>query len=177
MAFMSTINIIGSGFTAQQLRLDVISENITNINTTRVADGEGPYRRKVTVFQAEEGRTTFRDALAAAMGKTPVSNLGNSRTGGVRVVEIGDRSVKPQLVEQLAASERMSRKRDVHLDGRLSQRLAVEVFAAASACDEGPVILGAVDELEVDDRIGNLVDDQLVRCVVFIESLDEREIG
>ena len=88
MAFLSTINIIGSGFTAQQLRLDVISENVTNINTTRVADGEGPYRRKVTVFQAEDGRTTFRDALAAAMGREPVSNRRSA--GGVRVVEIGE---------------------------------------------------------------------------------------
>ena len=86
MAFLSTVNIIGSGFTAQQLRLDVISENVTNINTTRVADGEGPYRRKVTVFQAEQGRTSFR----AAMGKAPVSNLRASNTGGVRVVEIGE---------------------------------------------------------------------------------------
>ena len=85
MAFLSTVNIIGSGFTAQQLRLDVISENVTNINTTRVADGEGPYRRKVTVFQAEQGRTSFRDAMAAAMGKAPVSNLRASNTGGVQI--------------------------------------------------------------------------------------------
>ena len=41
MAFLSSINIIGSGITAQHLRLDVISENITNINTTRTQDGEG----------------------------------------------------------------------------------------------------------------------------------------
>ena len=33
MSFLSTINIIGSGITAQHLRLDVISENVTNINT------------------------------------------------------------------------------------------------------------------------------------------------
>ena len=65
MAFLSTIDIIGSGFTAQQLRLDVISENVTNMNTTRTADGEtGAYRRKVVVFQAEEGRNSFREVLA-----------------------------------------------------------------------------------------------------------------
>ena len=32
------------------LRLDVISENITNINTTRT-EGGGPYRRKVVVLE------------------------------------------------------------------------------------------------------------------------------
>ena len=35
MAFLSSMNIVGSGLTAQQLRLDVISENITNQNTSR----------------------------------------------------------------------------------------------------------------------------------------------
>ena len=41
MAFLSSLNIVGSGLTAQQLRLDVISENITNQNTTRTENG-GP---------------------------------------------------------------------------------------------------------------------------------------
>lgn len=42
MAFLSSINIIGSGLTAQQLRLDVVSENITNSTTTRTEnDGRG----------------------------------------------------------------------------------------------------------------------------------------
>ncbi len=52
MAFLGTINIVGSGLTAQQLRLDVISENITNMSTTRTENGEGPYRRKMVVFEA-----------------------------------------------------------------------------------------------------------------------------
>ena len=49
MAFVSSIDVIGSGFTAQQQRLDIISENIVNMNTTRTENGEGPYRRKVVV--------------------------------------------------------------------------------------------------------------------------------
>ena len=88
MAFLSTIDIVGSGITAQHLRLDVISENVTNINTTRTEDGEGgAYRRKVVVFQAEEGRNSFRDVMARAMNGR-ISNLRGTRTAGVRVVEI-----------------------------------------------------------------------------------------
>ena len=88
MAFLSSIDIIGSGFTAQHLRMDVISENVTNMNTTRTADGEtGAYRRKVVVFQAEEGRNSFREALAAARNGQ-VSNRSGIRTAGVRVVGI-----------------------------------------------------------------------------------------
>lgn len=39
MAFMTAMNIVGSGLTAEQLRLDVISENVTNMNTTRTEAG------------------------------------------------------------------------------------------------------------------------------------------
>ena len=88
MAFLSTIDIIGSGLTAQHLRLDVISENVTNIQTTRTEEG-GPYRRKVVVFQAMEGRDSFRDVMARALSGT-VSNRGQENTGGVRVVEIAE---------------------------------------------------------------------------------------
>ena len=92
MSFLSTINIIGSGITAQHLRLDVISENITNINTTRTGDG-GPYRRKVVVFEAQSGsRNAFRQAMAEAQFRLNgmVSNAGYETTGGVRVVNIGE---------------------------------------------------------------------------------------
>ena len=63
MAFLTSMDIAGSGLTAQQLRLDVISENITNMNTTRT-EGGGAYRRKMVVFQAQDGRDSFRHALA-----------------------------------------------------------------------------------------------------------------
>ena len=87
MAFLGSMNIVGSGLTAQQLRLDVISENITNLNTTRTEEGDGPYRRKIVVFEAESGRNDFRMAMASAMG---ASNRGSARAGGVKVVEIAE---------------------------------------------------------------------------------------
>lgn len=89
MSFLSTINIIGSGITAQHLRLDVISENVTNINTTRTEDG-GPYRRKLVVFQAQNAtRDAFRVAMSRARNGR-VSNAGFENSGGVRVVEIAE---------------------------------------------------------------------------------------
>ncbi|MEI3349119.1 MAG: flagellar basal body protein [Dysosmobacter sp.] len=59
MAFLSSLNIVGSGLTAQQLRLDVISENITNQNTTRGAKNGGSYRRKMVVLESEGGAIPF----------------------------------------------------------------------------------------------------------------------
>ena len=87
MGFLSTINIVGSGLTAQQLRLDIVAENVTNSTTTRVENGEGPYRRKVVVFEAETGKDGFRAAMAqAAYGLAPAS--GKTTAGGVRVTNI-----------------------------------------------------------------------------------------
>lgn len=85
MAFASIMNIVGSGLTAEQLRLDVISENITNMNTTRTAGGGGAYRRKVVRFESETSRDGFRRALAAAQTS---SNRGFEKAGGVRVTDI-----------------------------------------------------------------------------------------
>ena len=82
MAFLSSMNVVGSGLTAQQLRLDVVSENITNRTTTRT-EGGGAYRRKMVVFEAEGERSPFQAALDRALGR------GASGTaGGVRVTEI-----------------------------------------------------------------------------------------
>ncbi len=86
MAFLSSMNIVASGMTAQQLRLDVISENITNSNTTRT-EGGGAYRRKMVVFEAETGRDEFRKVMAkAANGMVPNEGYGNA--GGVKVTAI-----------------------------------------------------------------------------------------
>ena len=88
MAFFSSMNIVGSGMTAQQARLDVISENITNMNTTRT-EGGGAYRRKLTVMQAESDKNGFRAAMSRAARKgRVVSNRGYEQAGGVKIVEI-----------------------------------------------------------------------------------------
>ncbi|MCI9157442.1 flagellar basal body rod protein FlgC [bacterium 1xD42-67] len=89
MAFVSAIDTIGSGLTAQNLRLDVISENIVNMNTTRTENGDGPYRRKVVVFQADNGTGRFREVLA----KTRNGRGGRwamERVPGVQVVEVAE---------------------------------------------------------------------------------------
>lgn len=88
MSFLSSFNIIGSGLTAQQLRLDVVSENITNMNTTRT-EGGGAYRRKMVVLESQDGRDSFRMAMARSRGAA-VSNAGFETSGGVRVAEIAE---------------------------------------------------------------------------------------
>ena len=57
----NSLNISASGLTAQSLRMDTISQNIANVNTTRDQNGK-PYRRKTVVF-AEKGVNAFEYAL------------------------------------------------------------------------------------------------------------------
>ena len=87
MAFFSSMNIVASGLTAQQLRLDVVAENITNATTTRTEGGDGAYRRKMVVFEAQSGRDSFREAMARAAGGL-VPNGEDTNAGGVKVTQI-----------------------------------------------------------------------------------------
>jgi len=88
LSFLSSFNILGSGMTAQQLRLDVIAENVTNITTTRTEAG-GAYRRKMVVLESQDSRDSFRMALARSRGAS-VGNAGYETTGGVRVAELAE---------------------------------------------------------------------------------------
>lgn len=50
MKAFHSMRISASGLTAERLRMDTISSNIANANTTRTEEGE-PYRRKIAVFR------------------------------------------------------------------------------------------------------------------------------
>ena len=86
MSFLQTLNISGSGLTAQRLRMDVISENIANIDTTRTEEG-GPYRRKMVVFETSND---FKNMM--------IKNLNEYEPGGVEVTEIVEENSEFKLV-------------------------------------------------------------------------------
>lgn len=83
MAFLSSLDISGSALTASRLRMDTISENIANAETTRTEKG-GPYRRKMVVYQSVEPQAgdSFQSQFNQAL-----SGSGNA-PGGVRVTGI-----------------------------------------------------------------------------------------
>ena len=73
MAFLNSINIVGSALTAERFKTNIILQNIANQTTTRTECGE-PYRRKQVVFQTRT--QSFEETLNYVMG------------GGVRVAEV-----------------------------------------------------------------------------------------
>ncbi|NLJ30190.1 MAG: flagellar basal body rod protein FlgC [Clostridiales bacterium] len=81
MAFLSSLDISGSALTAERLRMDVISDNIANANTTRTESG-GPYRRKTVVFEPT-GESSFRTML-----ENNLQTGSSAANGGVKVAAI-----------------------------------------------------------------------------------------
>ncbi|MBN1840103.1 MAG: flagellar basal body rod protein FlgC [Campylobacterales bacterium] len=63
MAYLSSFDISSYGLSAQRFRMDLISSNIANANTTRTSEG-GPYQRKDVVFKAIDFSKTLNDKIA-----------------------------------------------------------------------------------------------------------------
>ncbi|AHJ13575.1 flagellar basal body rod protein FlgC [Sulfurospirillum multivorans] len=64
MAYLSSFDISSYGLSAQRFRMDVISSNIANANTTRTSEG-GPYQRKDVVFKAIDFKKTLNAKIAS----------------------------------------------------------------------------------------------------------------
>lgn len=67
MGFFNVINISASALTAEQMRTDIISENIANAHVTRTPAGT-PYRRKMPVFRSQ-GVADFGTMLNSASAR------------------------------------------------------------------------------------------------------------
>lgn len=80
MGYFTSLDIGASALSAQRLRMDTISQNIANANTTRTEKGT-PYRRREVIFEEMGSLPRFSDYLA--------ENSKNAYIGsGVRVARI-----------------------------------------------------------------------------------------
>jgi len=88
MDFLTALKISSSALSAQRLRMDVISSNLANINTTRTAEG-GPYRRRDVVFASQPAMDSFGEVLNSELEK---------KLQTVEVVDIAIDSKPPKMV-------------------------------------------------------------------------------
>ncbi len=84
MSLFSSLNISGSGLSAERLRMDVIANNIANANTTKGVDGQ-PYQRQEVVFEPRVKPTLF---LLPFDSKSQASSLDSRIGDGVRVAGV-----------------------------------------------------------------------------------------
>ncbi len=68
MDLLQSLRISGTALGAHRTKMNVISENIANSETTRTEDG-GPYRRKMVVFESKDMENSFEDDLNSAKEK------------------------------------------------------------------------------------------------------------
>lgn len=86
MSLLRGIEAARSGLSAQRVRMDVVSGNVANIDTTRTPEGDGPYRRKVVRFASADGAPAFSESLRRFTGQA---------SDGVVVTSVQEDSVTP----------------------------------------------------------------------------------
>ena len=90
MDFFSSMRVSASGLDAQTKRMNTISSNIANSETTRGAGPNGgPYRKKDAVMNAQTDRESFGEILQNEMDES---------IQGVQVTEIKEDERPPKLV-------------------------------------------------------------------------------
>lgn len=82
MSIFSSFGVNSSGLTAERYRMDIISQNVANANTTRTEDGT-PYRRKIVTFQE---RSTDPSSFGTIFKRARGMDTGN----GVKVTGVYD---------------------------------------------------------------------------------------
>lgn len=77
MSIFKSFGVNASGMTAERYRMDIISQNVANANTTRTEDGT-PYRRKIVTFYE---KTTNPSSFGTIFAKSRGQDVGD----GVKV--------------------------------------------------------------------------------------------
>jgi len=88
MDLFSSMRVSASGLDAQTKRMNTISSNIANAETTQTEEG-GPYRRKDPVLTAQTDRESFGEILQGQL---------DEQIQGVQVTEIHEDTRPPRLV-------------------------------------------------------------------------------
>jgi len=84
MSFWTALRIGSSGMSAQRLRMDIISNNIANAETTRTAEG-GPYKRQDVIFMPK-AQSTFLPEFIRARQAQDIEAISEER--GMKVAEV-----------------------------------------------------------------------------------------
>ena len=78
MSLLKAMSVAGSALRAQRTRMDTISSNLANADSTRTAEG-GPYRRKDPLFAPQRAAFDAELGQAAAQGVDVVGIVEDTR--------------------------------------------------------------------------------------------------
>jgi len=106
---ISSLRISGSALTAERTRLDIISQNIANVHTTRGPDGRAYHRRQV-VFETLTGDQPNAGGVhvaAVTMANTPMEQIydpGNPDANAQGYVEMPNVNLVEEMVDLITAT-------------------------------------------------------------------------
>lgn len=145
MSFFKAMDISSSGLAAQRIRMNVLSANLANAQTTRGEDG-GPYRRRDVVFSAQPTGTMFEDFLHETSGtgtelrKVSVVDIHKDTNAPRRVydpqhpdadatgyVEMPNIQVMTEMVNMIAATRAFEANSTVLNDAKAMALKALEI--------------------------------------------------
>ena len=89
MGLIRAMQATTSGLAAQRARMDVVSSNVANVDTTRNAEGTGPYKRQVVRFSASGENVPFANL---------VQRFNNQPTSGVVVTQVSVDNTTPTRI-------------------------------------------------------------------------------
>ena len=84
MEFFTTFKICGTGLSAQRAKMDVVTANLANVNTTSTPEG-GPYKRRIITFTPDPLKQGFDKALEGAVQAVKVKEITEDKGSGRRV--------------------------------------------------------------------------------------------
>ena len=99
--FLNSFDISGYGLSAQRVRVNTISQNIANAQTTRTDEG-GPYRRKEVVFKAIDFNQQFNQALQGMTDSVEFSDPLNEGQLGQKV----NPAIMSVIVDKISRDDR-----------------------------------------------------------------------
>jgi flagellar basal-body rod protein FlgC len=83
MDFSTSFKVCSSGLAAQRAKMDVITSNIANAETTRTPAG-GPYKKRTVILSSESLPESFGESLNSAVMAVKVEKI--EEDSGVRMV-------------------------------------------------------------------------------------------
>lgn len=86
MDFMISFKICGSALAAQRAKMDVITSNIANVDTTRTPEG-GPYRKKTLILSTEAVESHFDSAIRDAVKSVKIAEVAEDPKAGKKVYD------------------------------------------------------------------------------------------
>jgi len=108
MPIVKGFDILASGMSAQRTRLNAVSSNLANSETTRTADG-GAYQRKVPIFEAIGDNGEEAGVRVASIDNDPmpgplVYQPGHPHANEEGYVQMPNVNVVEEMVNMISAS-------------------------------------------------------------------------